>query len=80
METARGLLAAALADTGKNDEIILQVHPPTEGHPALLIMHVHAEQTDYAALRRRADQCAALVSGLAEREFLIRFQPGAAAS
>ena len=42
VETARGLLAAALADLDDGDDVTLQVHPAAEGHPALLILHVRS--------------------------------------
>ena len=56
VETARGLLAAALVDFDADDDVTLQVHPPAEGHPALLLLHVRGKPSDHAALpggRRR---------------------------
>jgi hypothetical protein len=71
VETARGLLAAALADLGDGDEITLQVHPPAEGHPALLIVRARSRLSGYPALRRRAREGGAQVSDLGD-ELLVR--------
>jgi len=76
VETARELLAAALADLGESGEITLQVHPPAKGHPALLILHVCSQQSDHGALRLRARECGALISDLGDYELLVRLQPG----
>lgn len=77
METARRLLAAALANASAVDDVTLQVHPPTDGHPALLILHVHTgEFPASAALRRGARECGALVTDLDDHELLVRLQPG----
>jgi hypothetical protein len=76
VETARGLLAAALADLGGSGDVTLQVHPPAEGHPALLILHVRSRRSDHGALRLRARECGALVSDLGDYELLVRLQPG----
>ena len=75
VQTARGLLAAALADLDVGDEVTLQVHPPAPGHSALLILHVRSERFDHAALRQHASECGALVSDLDASELLIRFEP-----
>jgi hypothetical protein len=56
VETARELLTAALADSGPGDEITLQVHPPGEGHPALLLLHVRSMRPGHDALCRSADE------------------------
>jgi signal transduction histidine kinase len=76
VETARALLAAALADLGESGQVVLQVHPPAKGHPALLILHVRGQQSDHGALRLRARECGALISDLGDYEFLVRLQPG----
>jgi signal transduction histidine kinase len=76
VETARGLLAAALADLGDGGDVTLQVHPSAEEHPALLILHVRSRRSDHGALRRRAHECGALVSDLGDCELLIRLEPG----
>ena len=75
-ETARRLLAAALADLDADSEVTLQVHPPAEGHPALLILHARSRRSDHAALRWHAADCGALISDLDDREFLVRLQRG----
>lgn len=72
VETARGLLAAVLADFRTGDDVTLQVHPSAERHPPLLILHVHSSRSGHVALRRRADEYGALVSDLGDHEFLIR--------
>jgi hypothetical protein len=72
VETARGLLGAALADLGEGDDVTLQVHPMAEGHPALLIMHLRSRQSSHGALRVRARECSALVSDLGDDELLVR--------
>jgi len=76
VETARELLAAALADLGESGEVTLQVHPPAKGHPALLILHVRSQQSDHGALRLRARECGALISDLGAYELLVRLRPG----
>jgi signal transduction histidine kinase len=72
-ETARELLAATLANLEADDDVTLQVHPPAEEHPALLILHMRS-RSDHAALRRHAAECRALVSDLDDHELLLRFQ------
>lgn len=72
VETARGLLAAALADLGEGDDVTLQVHAMAERHPALLIMHLRSRQMNHGALRLRARECSALVSDLGDDELLVR--------
>jgi hypothetical protein len=72
VETARGLLTAALADLDDGGEITLQVHPPAEGHPALLILRARSQMSNYPALRRRARECGAQVSDLGDDELLVR--------
>jgi len=74
-ETARRLLAAALAGLAAGDGVTLKIYPPAEGSLALLVLHVRG-QPDTAALRRRADEFGALVSDLGDDELLIRLQPG----
>jgi len=73
---AQGLLAAALSDLYAGGDVTLQVHPATEGYPALLIMHLRSSRSDHVALRRSAAECGARVSDLGDRELLIRLQPG----
>ena len=73
-ETARGLLAAALANPAAAGDVTLQVYPAAEGHPALLILH--ARGPCHAALRASAGECGGLVSDLGDRELLIRLQRG----
>jgi signal transduction histidine kinase len=72
VETARGLLGAALADLEEGDDVTLQVHSMAEGHPALLIMHLRSRQSNHGALRLRARECSALVSDLGDDELLVR--------
>jgi len=76
VETARELLAAALADVGSDDEITLQVHPPTEGQAALLLLHVRSARSSHIALCRTAVECGALVSDIGGHELLVRLQAG----
>ncbi len=77
--TARRLLAAALAglnaDSDVGSEAMLQVHPPTADHPALLILRVRGRRPGHAALRRHAAECGALISELDDHELLIRLEP-----
>jgi signal transduction histidine kinase len=72
VETARGLLGAALADLQEGDDVTLQVHSMAEGHPALLIMHLRSRRSNHGALRSRARECSALVSDLGDDELLVR--------
>jgi hypothetical protein len=72
VETARGLLTAALADLDDGGEITLQVHRAAEGYPALLIQRAHSRLSNYPALRRRARECGAQVSDLGDDELLVR--------
>lgn len=75
MDTARRLLTAALAPAGALADATLHVYPVTEGHPALLLLHLHWwEAADTAALRTFARECGALVSDLDDRESLVRLQ------
>jgi signal transduction histidine kinase len=74
-DTARELMAAALADLNKGDDLTLQVHPAAEGYPALLVLHVRSVRSDHVNLRHSADHCGALVSDLGNHEFLLRLQP-----
>jgi signal transduction histidine kinase len=73
IQTARTLLAAALADLDVGDDVTLQVHPSAGQHPALLIVHARSRQSDHAALRKHAGECGALISDLDDSELLIRF-------
>jgi hypothetical protein len=73
-ETARELLAAALADLDADDDITFEMHPGTEGHPALLILRARSARSDHASLRRAAAASGALVSDLGDHELLIRLQ------
>jgi signal transduction histidine kinase len=73
-ETARELLAAALADLDADDGITFEMHPATEGNPALLIMRARSARSDHAALHRAAAASGALVSDLGDHELLIRLQ------
>jgi hypothetical protein len=75
VQTARELLAAALAGLDAGSHVTLQVHPPARERPPLLILHVRSRQSDHAALRRQAAQCGALISDLGDHEFLVRLQP-----
>jgi signal transduction histidine kinase len=74
VETARELLAAALADVGPHDEITLQVHPPTEGQAALLLLRVRSARSSHIALCRTAVECGAIVSDIGGHELLVRLQ------
>jgi hypothetical protein len=78
LETARRLLAAALAHLDATDDVTLQVHPPAEGHPALLILHARGRMSDHVTLREHARECGALVSDLGEHELLVQLRPGPA--
>jgi hypothetical protein len=73
-ETARRLLAAALAGLAAGDGVTLKIYPPAGESPALLILRVRG-QPGTAALRRRADELGALVSDLGDDELLIRTSP-----
>jgi hypothetical protein len=74
-QTARRLLAAALAGLDAGGEATLQLYPPAEGHGGLLLLHVRSHHRGHAALRRTAAQCGALVSHLGDHELLIRLEP-----
>jgi len=76
-ETARRLLAAAIAGLVAGDDVTLKVYPPGEESPALLVLRVRGQQPDHAALRRCAAESGALVSDLGDHELLIRLQPAA---
>ena len=76
VQTARELLAAALADLDAGSYAALQVHPPAGEHPALLLLHLRGARSDHAALRPHAAECGALMSDLGQRELLIRLEPG----
>jgi signal transduction histidine kinase len=78
-ETARELLAAALADLEPAD-VTLQIHPAAGGHPALLLLRVRSARSGQAALRRSADERGALVSNLDDHELLVRLQSAPEAS
>jgi signal transduction histidine kinase len=72
---ARHLLAAALAAAGSVADLTLHVHPPTEGQPALLILHARGRpRSGHAALRECARQCGARLSDLGGHELLVRLQ------
>lgn len=75
VDSARGLLTAALADLGSGDEITLRVHPQGEGRPALLLLHVRSTRLGHVALCRSADKCGAVVSDLGDHELLVRLAP-----
>jgi signal transduction histidine kinase len=75
VETARKLLAAALADLGAGDDVTLQVHPLAEERPALLIMRVCSVRSGLDTLCRSAYECGAVVSDLGDHELLVRLQP-----
>jgi signal transduction histidine kinase len=75
VETARRLLDSALADLDTGGDVTLQVHPPAEGYPALLVLHVRDRRSDHIAVRRCARECGALISDLDDHELLIRLQP-----
>jgi len=72
VDTARALLAAALADHGNGGDVTLQVHPSAGGHPALLILHLRGQHSDHIVLRQHAEECGAVVSDLGDHELLIR--------
>jgi signal transduction histidine kinase len=75
MDTARRLLTAALAPAGAVADATLHVYPVTEGHPALLLLHLHWRETaDHAALHAFARECGAQASDLGDRESLVRLQ------
>ncbi|HLK74949.1 MAG TPA: hypothetical protein VKU77_15025 [Streptosporangiaceae bacterium] len=74
-ETARELLAAALADLDAGDEATLQLHPAAEGHAVLLVLHVRSHHRGHDALRRAAAECGAPISDLDDHELLIRLEP-----
>jgi hypothetical protein len=75
VQTARELLATALAGLDAGSHATLQAHPPDRERPALLILHVGSRQSDHAALRRYAAECGALISDLGDHEILLRLQP-----
>lgn len=74
-ETARELLAAALADLDADDEVTLQTYPAAVGHPALLLLRIRGARSSYAALRSSASERGAQVSDLGGHELLLRLQP-----
>ena len=74
-ETARRLLAAALAGLDAGGKATLRLHPPAGGHPVLLVLHVRNRHRGHAALRRAAAECGALISDLDDHELLIRLEP-----
>jgi hypothetical protein len=72
VETARGLLGAALADLGEGGDVTLQVHPTSRGtsssaDPACAQPAVKPRRTS-----PRARECSALVSDLGDDELLVR--------
>jgi signal transduction histidine kinase len=76
-KSARQLLAAALACADAVTDVTLHVHPPAQGHPAILILHVRTRPgSDHAALRQCARQCGAVLSDLDDHELLVRLQEG----
>jgi signal transduction histidine kinase len=76
-KAARRLIAAALATADSVADLTLHVHPPTEGQPALLILHARGRPgSDHAALRECACQCGARLSNLGDHELLVRLQAG----
>jgi signal transduction histidine kinase len=74
-ETARELLATALADPDMGDEVTLQVHPAADGRPALVLLHVRSARSGHVTLRRSAAEHDALVSDLSDHELLVQLQP-----
>jgi hypothetical protein len=72
LETARGLLAAALSDLTAGDEVTLQVYPAAKGDPARLVLHVRSVRSGHATLRRSAGEHGALLSDLGSHELLLR--------
>jgi signal transduction histidine kinase len=74
-ETARELLAVALAGLDTGDDVILQVYPAVTGHPPLLLLRVRGARSSHAALRSSADEHGVLVSDLGGNELLLRLQP-----
>lgn len=73
-ETARRLLAATLAGLDVGGEVTLQLHPPAERHPVLLVLHIRSRHCGHAALRRAVAECGALISDLGDHEVLIRLE------
>jgi hypothetical protein len=78
VQTARSLLAAALADLDPADSATVHVHPPAERQRALLILHVRSARSSHVALRQAADECGASVSDLGDHELLLQYPPSAA--
>jgi len=60
---------------GRIFAVFMALHPPAEGHPVLLVLHVRSRHRDHAALRRAAAECGALISDLDDHELLIRLEP-----
>lgn len=54
---------------------MFKLHPPAEGHPVLVVLHVRNRHRGHAALRRAAAECGALISDLDDHELLIRLEP-----
>ncbi len=74
-ETARRLLAATMAPGDTVAEATLQIHPPADGHPALLLLHLRSQGTsEHVSLHECARDCGALLKELGDNEFLIRLQ------
>ena len=76
VHTAQELLAAALVGLDIGSDVTLRVDPPTEEHPALLILHARSPRSDHTALRRYAAECGALISDFEDHELVVRLQPG----
>jgi signal transduction histidine kinase len=84
-EAARQLLAATLGGGGGGGDdgdgavadATLHVHPPAEGQPALLALHVRGRTgTSQAAVRACARRQGAVLSDLGDGELLIRLSAG----
>lgn len=74
-QTARDLLTTALAGLEASDDITLQIHPPTGGYPALLLLHVRSARGGHVPLRRCASERGVLISDLGHHNLLLRHQP-----
>lgn len=76
-ESARRLIAAALADPASVTEATLQMHPPTEEQSAALYLHIRGPAlSDYDTLRECARDCGARLTDLADHALLVRLEPG----
>lgn len=72
VESARDLLGAALRRTDDAGGVTLQLHPPGDGEPALLLLHMQDSRSDQARLRERAHEHGAIVNDLGDHELLVQ--------